>query len=958
MHQISMPFMKLIVNLLIIFSLMATLSYAVDGTPTFSHEPGFYINSFSLSISCPAEYPNVWITQNGSDPHPSNSAATLLQGTLQINDRVGDPNVISLIRLNMEQNNEYTWQPPQGEVKKAHAILAACFNNSGQMSGMGGGTYFVDPQGVNRYTLPIFSIISDPQGLFDFNQGIMVPGVHYENQIFTGNYFQRGHEWERKIHLEFFEPNGELGFGHFAGMRIQGNFSRAYQRKSVRLYSRGEYGVTRFNYAFFENQTQQRFNRLHLRNAGQDIFRGMMRDAIGHRIYRSVNIETQDYRPVIKFLNGEYWGIFNLRDRYDRFFFDLKYGIEEGQLDLLNIASRERPFIDEGDRVHYDGMMDFVKNNDLSIQENFDHVHTLIDVDNFIDQLVMGVYSSNTDWPHTNVRLYRSRNEFTPGAGAKDGRWRWLINDLDVGFWNYHLADHQTLNLLFEDGWKNDLFRALLNNESFKNDFINRFGDRIHTVFNPEFTTPIIEEAKATLAPEMEEHILRWHTPVSVESWEHSVNNFINYFIQRPEHIYQQIVSRFNLGATTNFTVDINIPNSGFVKLNTILLSPSFPGINQNPYPFNATYFPGIPVRLEAIAEAGYTFVGWQGHNSNDPVITVDPANLNTIVALFELSTFEADEMNPEPFDLSAGIFEFNFWSKDEPEGSFPPHMVFQQTAASDPILSSEMVEPYQIPISEYHPDDEPNIGFPYRLTRRTRITGLEENGISFINTGRGRDVGAAVIALNTLNVNDVYVNFTAGTVEPNLRIYGLRLQGRVGTITAFSDILDNNGNPIEYLRNETAGHTQDFFNVKLPQSLIGFPYVQIRWIYHHIGVASGARAEISLGNIQVSKEQFVSIEDYNAYEVPMQTTLFPNYPNPFNPTTIIRYALPNSSEVTLEVFNSIGQRIAVLVNGWHQAGIFEANFNASNLSSGLYIYRLTVPSEGVQLSRKMLLVK
>jgi hypothetical protein len=949
------------ISLLLFFMVMASGSLQAQA-PQFSHTPGFYTEAIELGIGCPESHPEAWVSFDGTPPGPGNAASELVESPLLLESREGEPNGVSMIPQNAAtpEDSDPEWIPPQGEVHKAHAIMAACYNEAGAFTEMTGGTFFIDPAGASRYSLPVVSLIFEPEGLFDFETGMMVPGLfHEEGDFRTGNYFQRGQEWERLNHVEFFEADGRRGFGHFSGARIHGNFSRAYSRKSLRMSSRSEYGTSRFEYRLFPNQPVQRYNRFILRQSGQDYNHTLLRDAVVHQIYSNQDSDTQDYRPVIKFINGEYWGVYNIRERYDRHYFELNYDIDRENLDYIDFYFNASPDVSDGDEVHYESMMAYLRENDMSEPEHYSYMQTQMVMDNFIDYLVLGVYMSNTDWPRTNVRMFRSRNEFDPAAeiAQQDGRWRWLINDFDYGLRRYHSSDHNQLQRLFQEGWETELFRGLIENEDFRNAFINRFADHIHTVFSPEHAWPIIDSAAAAIAPEIEEHVQRWSYPDGdLGSWENRITRIKDFFPERPQFMRGQLVEQFGLSGTAAFTLDVNLPDAGYIKLNNILLAEGTDGLSGQIYPFEAEYFSGVPVRVEAVPNAGYSFAGWEGVEADGPVITIDPAELSTITAVFEEAPFSGDEMHPDPHVLSEASYLFSEWSPEEPEGSYPANMVFQQTRIDDPVLSTEMTEPYFLEADEYHPDDAGQIGFPYNLTRRTRINALETEGISFINTGRGRDLGAALLAVDTRGTEQIYADFTAGTLTPNSRVYAIRMQYRVGTVEPFKDVTDAEGRPVEYLRSETPGDTQHFRDIALPAEVVGHPYVQLRWKYYHVSGDDGPRAELRLDDVQVYSEQFTSIAD-QPEEQPQRWKLHQNYPNPFNPATSIRFELPEQADVRLEVFNVAGQRVALLTDGPRTAGRHTIRFNASSLSSGLYFYRLSSPN-GITLSRKMMLVK
>jgi hypothetical protein len=253
------------------------------------------------------------------------------------------------------------------------------------------------------------------------------------------------------------------------------------------------------------------------------------------------------------------------------------------------------------------------------------------------------------------------------------------------------------------------------------------------------------------------------------------------------------------------------------------------------------------------------------------------------------------------------------------------------------------MTHPYHIPAGEYHPDDNGSIGFPYRLTRRTRLNGLYDQGISFINTGRGRDLGAALLALDTRGLEDITVTWTCGTVLPNSREYAIILQCRIGHEGDFSNLTDSLGNDLVYNRNENAGHVQVFGPETLPADLNNQPYIQLRWKYYYTGIQSdpnsGQRDELRLDDIKVSTLTMNVPEIYGqTYKMPV---LEQNYPNPFSVNTTISYHLPNDGYSYLALYNHAGKKVSTLVNAVQPMGGHQIIFNASDLPSGLYYLQL-----------------
>ncbi len=210
----------------------------------------------------------------------------------------------------------------------------------------------------------------------------------------------------------------------------------------------------------------------------------------------------------------------------------------------------------------------------------------------------------------------------------------------------------------------------------------------------------------------------------------------------------------------------------------------------------------------------------------------------------------------PEAALLAENSLVFNAWEPESAEGTFPANMLFVQSQKNDPELPDVLQDAYFIPASDYAEADMANIGFPYKNTSRTRINGLGEDGISFINTGRERDLGAAVAAISTIGLPKVAVGFTASTLIANSRTYNLRVQYKIGVDGEWKEI--DESNPVEYKRTENIGVEKIFKNILLPDETANQQYVLVRWKYYYTGVrlsdVSGARDMIRLDDIEIGR--------------------------------------------------------------------------------------------------------
>ena len=944
----------------------------------FSHASGFHHHAFDLALSHPDPDAVILYTLDGSEPDLNNlggatytyrnaynhgpllthsySSITYAR-PITVDDRSSQPNKLSLISSTSDGNPGYF---PTAPVKKATVVRAKAYSH-GAESAVSTATYFVSPTGQFHYSLPLVSLSLNEADLFDYYDGIYVAGVDHVTSTggricSYGNFNRRGRPAERTAHFQYFDRQN-LVVDQGVGVRIHGNCSRRRPFKSMRLYARSEYDLSHlFDYGFLDpvvtsatRPDNRLYQRLVLRtpNLNDVAFSRLFQP-----VYEGIGGRMQ---PAIKFINGEYWGIVFVRDRFDQHHLAYHYGLDPDNVIQVNIkyghevgSSALRVFnLDAGipsDLDLFYGMRDFIIHNNMSNDALYAQAQDLLCMKSFVDHLILKIFAGDDHYAPEYV-FWRVREPENNGLG--DSRWRVFVKDFD--------STLQTANYVtglatgtHPRPFGFELFQSLLANESFRHYFINRFADLINAHFHPDRFQAIIQESYDEVAPYWIELSERWnHAALSNPDRPFTPThrqNLVNWSNQHPERQRQHIRQHFGIPGTVNLTVDLSAPPHGFVRVNTINLSPDTPGIGTLPYPWTGVYFSGIPVTLEAVPARGYRFAGWlmngatEFHSTADTITLTfsadaevkavfDAANLPPVptaalpehIDLLEggppqiLSigswfsdpeddplTFSATSLlpdlavaavvdgqlvlsggqrgetlitvaatdddytteatvriliHPRAHDLASGAFAFGEWDADTPDRTYPPHMLFLQGSEDDSTLDTLLDRAYHIPPDDYHADDADTVGFPYNNTRRTRINGLGQDGIAFLNTGRGRDLGGALLALDTTGLDIARIGFTAGTVTPNSRVYALRLQYRLGTEGPFTDLLDSEGRPVEYVQNSSTGHNETLGPVNLPPASLDQPYLQLLWRYYLVSGSSGSRAQLRLDNLLVTAE-------------------------------------------------------------------------------------------------------
>ncbi len=531
-----------------------TLSKKLN-SPDCSSAGGFYKDAFNIILTCSNPDIKIYYTIDGSEP---SLLSALYSKSIIIKDRTSERNVLS------ETPSSPRWKPPIDNVFKGTVLRAICVDENNNKSNELVRSFFVDKKGTERYSLPVIAITVDEKDFFGYNKGIYVLGKSYtdkDNYIrknipldlpwweYPSNYLLRGEDAERKAYIEFYEPDGKLGFKSTVGIRINGNATRGFAQKSLRVCFREKYGQGSINYALFPSNPVKIFSSFILRNSGNDWDKTMFRDAFMQDLMKNARLDIQDYRPSIVFINGEYWGIHNIRERFDENYLVNKYHIPADSITILELAG-SLSYGQKGDENDFKEILDFVKHNDLADAKNYEFIKSKIDLESFSDFLIANIYFCNSDWPNNNVKFWRYKTDKPLGNDSiRDGRWRWMLYDTDWGF-GYNVLSTPNNNLLDKakkTGSVGILFSSLIKNKNFLSFFIHRFQFHLNESFDSPTVLAKIDKMQKTLAPEMQEHIDRWRVIGSCDTWLSNIETMRNFAIKRPEIQASQINEFFQL---------------------------------------------------------------------------------------------------------------------------------------------------------------------------------------------------------------------------------------------------------------------------------------------------------------------------------------------------------------------------------------------------------------------------
>jgi len=523
--------------------------------PAFSHEQGFYDEAFELQV-------------NGEELLYTIGGANPIISGIPIGDFI--------------------------PVDSTQVVKAVSLDPGFLPSEIVTNTYFID---VDKY-LPVFSITSEPDDLWGQDSGIYVMG----NDADTIWPYWGANWWDGrqiKTNVEFFKDN-ELVFEQGADMRMHGGKSaRNKPQKPLRIIGRKEFGEKYFHHQLIEQKPNHQYKKFVLRNSGGDFNQLHFRDCWIHMMTldAGLNLDVNGCEPAVVYLNGQYWGVQNIREKVDKYYCRFNGGYDE---DVTYTILEEDTIILEGNRVQFNEMLRFFQIKDLSNPLHFAQADSMLDIKSMTDYIIVETFWNNTDWPANNQKYWK--------PNVEGGKWRFVLFDLDVSLNSVGYVTVETNNLMritqdFEHIELISLWTNLLENDEYRRYFINRYADLLNTCYEPEFLEAELIDFLIRMEPEMEHNFAKWGNTIGWW-WAYHINPRTRAFVQERTPIARtQVNSVFKLAGIYNLEIDSWPRGAGSFELNTLELDEPF---------WSGEYYKDVAIDLQAKAIDGFRFSHWR----------------------------------------------------------------------------------------------------------------------------------------------------------------------------------------------------------------------------------------------------------------------------------------------------------------------------------------------------------
>ena len=480
-------------------------------------------------------------------------------------------------------------------------------------------------------------VTTDPLSMFSPDTGLYMTG----NGASMMDPKKGANFWSNRelpVYVELFEPGSPKtpAFGVMGDYKISGQYSRAKEKKSFSVTLREEYGDKRLKYPLFPDYPElKKFKAFSLRNFGNNSGDDYVRDRIGTSMTEGLGVDYQRGRYVVVYYNGKYYGVHDLRERNNEYYYETKYGLDASNIDLIDANNDASA----GSATDYKAMIEWLQSNELTSDANYQKIADQIDVDNYMNYMQAEMFVNNGDWPHNNMKKWR--------IASQKSKWKWFLYDVDFGFGaGYNTQNSNVFSYVTNANGTNGmgmgmmpgmggqqqtsgsisehtiLMIRLLQNEGFKKAFINRFCVLLSMNFSADRLVKRIDELQSLVQAEVARDAEFWnYDAASMSSNLEKIKSFAQ---TRQQTIMSEMQQYFSLGETASVT--LSAQGSGKIAVHNLPLDQSSMTVN---------FYSGVPVTVTAVPNTGAVFSGWSDGVA-DITRTINPGEITTLTATFK----------------------------------------------------------------------------------------------------------------------------------------------------------------------------------------------------------------------------------------------------------------------------------------------------------------------------------
>lgn len=520
------------------------------GQIIFSKQSGFYEDVFELELT--AESGTIYYTLDGSIPDKN---SIKYSKPILITDATDNDNVYAMrtdasAGFYTEEIAKYSsddpgYTAPAYKIDKATVVRAVIQNELGQYSDVQTESYFIGFSHKSGYEgMKVLNLVMEPSDLFDYETGIYVTGKAYDDYVkeyrngdeyywreefwalWLANYRNRGIKWEKEAVCQFYDEKRALVCEQDCGIRIHGGISRGYNPKSLNIYARKEYdGNKRIQSDLFG--TGYYPSAVTLFQGGNDM-RTKAKDYLISAAIKDLNISVMNFEPYVMFLNGEYWGIYWLNEKYNSQYLEHYYNVDKNNVILIKSGELEEG--DEEDYNYYSKMINFCSESDVTDEENYKKVCEMIDIESYLDYYAVMLYIGRSgDWPSMNYALWRVKKNENTLYG--DGKWRWMVYDLNTPGSG---ADSDPIAYVTEN---DEMFKNLMTNDTFRATLIHRTEELADSVFDFEKMDEEFNRYQIFIEHPMRENDKRFFGDDSLDAFHIELEAQKSFFRERKKYL-------------------------------------------------------------------------------------------------------------------------------------------------------------------------------------------------------------------------------------------------------------------------------------------------------------------------------------------------------------------------------------------------------------------------------------